>query len=168
MDKKKILSFIYNNNKFIKLIIGCISLASLIFCIGVAIYYHHDGDLLLISKYSAVVCNHDGTPFLSETCEKCGDSVFLTGKLYNVDTQDYDNFIDVFGYTADSFPKYCRLMLQWVKLSTWLSTSLIICILSTITLGLFFGFVKYLKLRYNFTEIKSGSILKDKKEKIKE
>ena len=161
--KEKVVELIYNNSKFIKILLLIIGIASLCMCGIIAIYYHTDDDLLMISKYSAVICNHDNTPFLSEVCEKCGDSVFISGKLYNIETKDFDNFIDVFGYTEDSFPKYTRLMLQWAKLGDWLNKAILVCILSFLSLVIFIGLCKFWKFRYKFEDVKKHSTEKVKK-----
>lgn len=163
MNNRKIIDLLYNNKKFIKLIFLIIGIASLLLCGIIVIYYHNDEDLLLISKYSAVICNHDKTPFLSEECEKCGESIFISGKLYNIETGDFDSFVDVFGMSSDAFPRYSRLMLQWAKLSDWLNRAILVCVLSFLGLGIFSCICQFWKLRYKLVDVKKHSTKEDKK-----
>lgn len=163
MSNNKVVDLLYRNSKFIKLILLIIGIAGLLLCGIIVIYYHTDEDLTMISKYSAVICNHDKTPFLSEVCEKCDDSVFISGKLFNIETGEFDNFIDVFGYSEDSFPRYTRLMLQWAKLSDWLSKSILVSIMAFLGLGIFICLCKFWKFRYKLVDLKKDSVRKDKK-----
>lgn len=163
MDNHKIIDLLYKNRRFIRWVFLLIGIAGLLLCGIIVIYYHNDEDLMLISKYSAVICNHDKTPFLSEVCEKCGESIFISGKLYNIDTQEFDSFRDIFGMEQDSFPRYTRLMLQWAKLSDWLNRSLLVSVLSLLGLGIFSLTCSFWKIRYKFVNVKKDSTKEDKK-----